>query len=70
MVKPTLLTNYQAHWKTTVSQQIGVQLRPAVVFGADKRYGSVKVKADRSLPGKKTYLQKFTRFHEWVKVRP
>ncbi len=70
VVKPTLLTNYQAHWKSTVSQQIGVQLRPAVSFGAYKRWGSVKIKADRSLAGKKAYLQKFTRFHEWVKVRP
>src|SRR5215212_10262665 len=69
-VKPSLLTYYQAHWKTTVSQQVGVQLRPKVVFGASKRYGSVKVKADRSLKGKKVYLQKFTRLHEWVKVRP
>jgi plastocyanin len=70
MVKPTLLTTYSAHWKGTVSQQIGVQLRPSMVFSAFKRYGSVKVKADRSLQGKKVYLQKFTRFHEWVKVRP
>jgi plastocyanin len=70
MVKPTLLTNYQAHWKSTVSAQVGVQLRPAVVFGAAKRWGSVKIKTDRSLTGKKVYLQKFTRFHQWVKVRP
>ena len=69
VVKPTLLTTYSAHWKSTVSQQIGVQLRPSVVFGANKRMGSVKVKADRSLTGKKVYLQKFDRFHEWVKVR-
>jgi plastocyanin len=70
LVKPTLLTTYEAHWKTTVSQQIGVQLRPAVSFSTSKRWGSVKVKADRSLAGKKAYLQKFTRFHQWVKVRP
>jgi plastocyanin len=69
-VKPSLLTNYQARWKSTVSAQVGVQLRPAISFGAYKRWGSVKVKADRSLTGKKAYLQKFTRFHEWVKVRP
>jgi plastocyanin len=69
VVKPTLLTTYQAHWKATVSQQVGVQLRPAVAFSTFKRYGSVKVKADRSLKGKKVYLQKFTRFHEWVKVK-
>ena len=70
VVKPTLLTTYSAHWKAAVSQQIGVQLRPSISFSAFKRYGSVKVKADRSLQGKKVYLQKFTRFHEWVKVRP
>jgi plastocyanin len=69
VVKPTLLTTYQAHWKTTVSQQIGVQLRPSIAFSAFKRWGSLKVKADRSLEGKKAYLQKFTRFHQWVKVR-
>src|SRR3954454_22229238 len=70
LVKPTLLTSYQAHWKSTVSAQVGVQLRPAIVFGAAKRWGSVKIKSDRSLAGKKAYLQKFTRFHEWVKVKP
>jgi plastocyanin len=68
-VKPTRLTTYSAHWKSTVSQPIGIQLRPTVVFGANKKIGSVKVKADRSLQGKKVYLQKFTKFHEWVKVR-
>ena len=68
VVKPTLLTNYQAHWKTTVSAQVGVQLRPSIAFSASKRWGSLKVKADRSLEGRKVYLQKFTRFHQWVKV--
>jgi plastocyanin len=69
VVKPTLLTTYQAHWKTTVSQQVGVELRPAIAFSTFKRYGAVKVKSDRSLKGKKVYLEKFTRFHEWVKVK-
>jgi plastocyanin len=69
VVKPTRLTSYVAHWKSTVSQTIGVQLRPTMVFGANKKIGSVKVKTDRSLTGKKVYLQKFTKFHEWVKVR-
>jgi plastocyanin len=70
IVKPTMLTSYQARWKSTASQVVGVQLRPTVAFSAFKRWGSVKVKTDRSLKGKKVYLQKFTRFHEWVKVRP
>jgi plastocyanin len=68
VVKPTLLTSYQAHWRSAVSIPIGVQLRPNVLFSASKRFGSVTVKADRSLEGRKVYLQKFTRFHEWVKV--
>ena len=70
VVKPTMLTTYFARWKSTVSQSVGVQLRPSVAFSASKRYGAVKVKTDRALKGKKVYLQKFTRFHEWVKVRP
>ena len=68
-VKPTLLTTYTAHWKSTVSQQVGVALRPTISFSAYKRWGTVKVKTDRSLQGKKVYLQKFTRFHQWVKVK-
>ena len=68
VVKPTLLTNFQAHWKNAVSLPVAVQLRPNVVFGASRRFGSVTVKSDRSLEGRKVYLQKFTRFHEWVKV--
>jgi plastocyanin len=70
VVKPSLLTTYFARWKGLVSQSVGVQLRPSIAFSASKRYGSVKVKTDRPLKGKKVYLQKFTRFHEWVKVRP
>lgn len=68
-VKPSLLTTYFARWKSLASQPVGVQVRPAIVLGVAKRIASVKVKADRSLRGKKVYLQKFTRFHEWVKVR-
>jgi plastocyanin len=68
VVKPTLLTNYTAHWKGAVSQPIGIQLRPGVYFSASKRFGSVKVKSNHSLEGRKVYLQKFTRFHQWVKV--
>lgn len=68
-VKPPLLTSYFARWKSTTSQAVGVQVRPAIVLGVAKRMASIKVKADRSLKGKKVYLQKFTRFHEWVKVR-
>jgi plastocyanin len=68
-VKPTLLTYYTAHWKNLVSQQVGVQMRPTIMFSTNKRFGSVVVKSDRSLQGRKVYLQKFTRFQQWVKIK-
>jgi plastocyanin len=69
VVRPTLLTSFTARWKTAVSQPIGVQLRPNVLFSVSKRYAFVKVKSDRSLAGRKVYIQRFTRFHQWVKMR-
>jgi plastocyanin len=69
VVKPTLLTNYIARWKGIASQPISVQLRPNVLFSVAKRYASVKVKSDRSLVGRKVYVQRFTRFGQWVKMR-
>lgn len=68
-VKPTLLTYYTAHWKNLVSQQVGVQMRPTIMWSTNKLFGSVVVKSDRSLTGRKVYLQKFTRFGQWVKIK-
>lgn len=68
-VKPSLLTTYTAHWKNLVSQQVSVQMRPTIMWSTNRLFGSVVVKTDRSLQGRKVYLQKFTRFHQWVKIR-
>ena len=69
-VAPTLLTTYQARWKNTVSADVGVQVRPRMSFSVTRRgYATVKVKAARSMAGRKIYIQRFTRFHEWVKFR-
>jgi plastocyanin len=69
-VKPDLLTTYSAHWKATVSATVGVQVRPKVSFSVTRRgLATVRVKAARSMAGHKVYIQRFTRFHEWVKFR-
>jgi len=69
-VKPSWLPEYTAHWKSTVSGNIGVSVRPNVLFTVSKRgYATVKVRAARSMAGRKVYIQRFTRFHEWVKFR-
>jgi plastocyanin len=69
-VKPSWLTTYTARWKSTVSGNIGVSVRPNVIFSVTRRgYATVRVKAARSMAGHKVYIQRFTRFHEWVKFR-
>jgi plastocyanin len=68
-VKPSLLTTYQAHWKSTVSPAVSIWVKPHVGFTVSKRgRAAVLVKAGRSMQGRKVYIQRFTRFHEWVKI--
>ncbi len=69
VVKPTLLTTYEAHWKTLVSAKISLAMRPNVLFSASKGMGFVKVKTNHSLQGRKVYVQRFTRFGQWVKMK-
>jgi len=69
-VKPDILTTYSARWKGTVSANIAVSVRPKVSFSVSRRgYAAVKVTTARSMAGRKVYVQRFTRFHEWVKFR-
>jgi hypothetical protein len=69
VVKPTLLTTYQVHWKSTVSSTISISMRPNVLFSASHGMGFVKVKSNRSLEHRKVYVQRFTRFGQWVKFK-
>jgi plastocyanin len=69
VVKPTLLTAYEAHWKALISSKVSLQMRPNVLFSASKGMGFVKVKSNHSLEGRKVYVQRFTRFGQWVKMK-
>jgi plastocyanin len=69
IVKPTKLTTYEAHWKSTVSQKVSIAMRPNVLLSVSKKYAFVKVKCNHSLRGRKLYLQRYTRFRQWVKIR-
>ena len=69
IVKPTLLTTYEAHWKSTISQKVSLQMRPNVLFSASHGMGFVKVKSNHSLEHRKVYVQRFTRFGQWVKFK-
>jgi plastocyanin len=69
VIRPTILTSYQAHWKSTSSLAVAVNVKPFVHFAASHGYGFVKVKTASSLKGKSVFIQRFTRFHQWVTMR-
>jgi plastocyanin len=69
-VKPNWATTYSAHWKSLVSSTVSVGVRPTIAFSINKRQlAAVKVKAATSHAKRKVYIQRFTKFHEWVKFR-
>jgi len=69
VVKPNLLTTYNARWRGTNSSTVQVAVRPRVIFKLRRGHGSVKVTANRSMAGHKVYIQRLTRFREWVKIK-
>jgi hypothetical protein len=69
-VKPGWATTYSAHWKTLISSTVSVGVRPTIAFTVrSHQRAAVKVKAATSHAGRKVYIQRFTKFHEWVKFR-
>jgi len=69
-VKPSWATTYSAHWKSLVSSTVSVGVRPTIAFTINRhQLAAVKVKAATSHAKRKVYIQRFTRFHEWVKFR-
>ena len=70
VVKPSLLTTYQAHWKGRLSSTVSVSVHPKVAFTLSRRgFGVVKVTTSHSMAGHKVYIQRHTRFGEWIKIR-
>lgn len=69
VVQPTRGTTYQARWKSTFSASVIVGVHPKVTFTLRHGVGTVRVRAARSMAHHKVYIQRFTRFHEWVKIR-
>jgi plastocyanin len=68
VVKPTILTTYQARWGSVVSAAAQVEVAPKVTLGRLSRWITC-VYAGRSMKGEKVRVQRRTRFGEWVTVR-
>ena len=69
VVKPTLLTSYEAKWKSSTSTSVGVQVRPKIGFTHQGRLFYTRATAARDFTGKRVFVQRLTHFGDWVKIR-
>jgi plastocyanin len=66
---PMIQTTYQARYRSSSSQPVTVGVRPKVTFSYAHRYMSTRISAASSHAGRFVYLQRRSRFGQWVVVR-
>jgi plastocyanin len=67
--QPTILTAYSVKWKTATSQTVTVQVRPKLTLNrtsATRLFA--KITATSSFAGRTIYLQRRSKFGQWVTV--
>lgn len=68
-VSPTIQTTYQAHWRTTNSPNVTVNVAPRVGFGRIGTLFNVKVTSDLGYSGHFVVLQKKNRFGTFTAIK-
>jgi plastocyanin len=68
-VAPTIQTSYQAHWRTTASPAVTINVRPRVGFGRSGRLYVAKVTSDLVYAGHYVWLQRRSQFGGFVNVK-
>lgn len=66
---PEILTSYQVHWRNNTSTEVSVAVRPRISFGRRSGFFVVTVNGQRSFANRVVYLQRLSRFGQWVNVR-
>jgi plastocyanin len=66
---PTIQTTYQARFRGSSSQPVTVGVRPKVTFSYANGYLSTRVTAATSFAGRFVWLQRRSRFGQWIAVR-
>jgi plastocyanin len=66
---PSILTAYQARYRGFFSQRVTVGVRPRVTLRYAHGYMSTRVTAATSFYHRFVYLQRLSRFGQWVNVR-
>jgi plastocyanin len=68
-VSPTIQTSYQAHWRTTNSPSVTVDVKPRVGFGRLGRLFNVKVTSDLNYSGNYVVVQRKRAFGSWTTAK-
>jgi len=68
-VSPTIQTSYQAHWRTTNSPSVTVNVAPRVGFGRVGRLFNVKVTSDLSYTDNYVVVQRKRAFGSWTAAK-
>jgi len=68
-VSPTIQTSYQAHWHTTNSPSVTVNVAPRVGFGLNGRLYVAKVTSDLSYGGRYVLVQKRNALGGWKTLK-
>jgi len=68
-VSPTIQTSYQAHWKTTASPSVTINVAPRVGFGLRGRLYIAKVTSDLNYAGHFVLVQKRNAIGTWKTLK-
>jgi len=68
-VSPTIQTSYQAHWKTTSSPSVTINVAPRVGFGLRGRLFIAKVTSDLNYAGHFVLVQKRNAIGTWKTLK-
>jgi plastocyanin len=68
-VSPTIQTSYQAHWRTTASPSVSVNVAPRVGFGQSGRLYVAKVTSDIGYSGHFVWVQRKTPYGSFRNVK-
>jgi plastocyanin len=66
---PAVYTSYTVKWKTATSQTVIVQVRPKLTLTRNRTRLFAKLAATHSFAGRTIYLQRRSKFGQWVTVQ-
>jgi plastocyanin len=71
VTRPTIFTEYQTRWRSASSVVVRSEVKPklSIAYNRRSRIFTTTVSADHPFAGRWVYLQRLTRFGQWVSVK-